>query len=76
MFFFSVFNALFVLIVFMLTLHKDTLYINWPLGIRENITITQYDEVRFSCQVMRKNSVITNYKARPTVSPVANIVFT
>ncbi len=44
-FFFSVFNALFVLIIFMLTLHKDTLYINWPLGVRENITYTEDDQI-------------------------------
>ena len=45
-FFFSVFNALFVLIVFMLTLHKDTLYIDWPFGARQNITyIEETDEV-------------------------------
>ena len=40
-FFFSVFNALFVLIVFMLTLHKDTLHIDWPFGVKENITYTE-----------------------------------
>jgi hypothetical protein len=45
-FFFSVFNALFVLIVFMLTLHKDTLHIDWPFGIKENITITEDEQVR------------------------------
>lgn len=44
-FFFSMFNALFVLIVFMLTLHKDTLYIEWPFGVRENITITEDEQV-------------------------------
>jgi chitin synthase len=44
-FFFSVFNALFVLIVFMLTLHKDTLHIDWPFGIKENITITEDEQV-------------------------------
>ena len=44
-FFFSVFNALFVLIVFMLTLHKDTLHIDWPFGVKENITITEDDQV-------------------------------
>ncbi|XP_050718358.1 chitin synthase chs-2-like isoform X3 [Eriocheir sinensis] len=39
--FFSFFmlNALFVLIVFLLQLNKDELHIDWPLGIRENITI-------------------------------------
>jgi len=40
-FFFCVFNALFVLIVFMLTLHKDTLYIDWPFGVKENITVLE-----------------------------------
>ncbi len=44
-FFFSMFNALFVLIVFMLTLHKDTLHIDWPFGIKENITITEDEQV-------------------------------
>ena len=46
-FFFSVFNALFVLIVFMLTLHKDTLHIDWPFGVKENITITEDEQVQF-----------------------------
>ena len=44
-FFFSMFNALFVLIVFMLTLHKDTLYIEWPFGVKENITYTEDEHV-------------------------------
>lgn len=44
-FFFSVFNALFVLIVFMLTLHKDTLHIDWPWGVKENTTITEDERV-------------------------------
>ena len=38
-FFFLVFNALFVLIVFMLTLHKDELHIDWPWGVKENVTV-------------------------------------
>ncbi|MPC46765.1 hypothetical protein E2C01_040491 [Portunus trituberculatus] len=36
---FFMLNALFVLIVFLLQLNKDDLHIDWPLGIRENITI-------------------------------------
>merc|ERR1719481_2273421 len=32
-FFFAMFNALFVLIVFMLTLNKDILHIDWPFGV-------------------------------------------
>ena len=44
-FYFAMFNALFVLIVFMLTLNKDVLHIDWPFGIKENITITEANEV-------------------------------
>lgn len=35
-------NALFVLIVFLLQLNKDSLHVKWPLGVKTNIT---YDEV-------------------------------
>ena len=45
-FYFAMFNALFVLIVFMLTLNKDVLHIDWPFGIKENITITEDNQVR------------------------------
>lgn len=34
-------NALFVLIVFLLQLNKDKIHVNWPLGVKTNIT---YDE--------------------------------
>merc|ERR1719334_2465847 len=44
-FFFAMFNALFVLIVFMLTLNKDILHIDWPFGVKENITITEDSQV-------------------------------
>ena len=32
------FNALFILIVFLLQLNKDALNVEWPLGIKTNIT--------------------------------------
>ncbi|GAB6026180.1 hypothetical protein CHUAL_012391 [Chamberlinius hualienensis] len=35
---FFMFNALFILIVFLLQLNKDNLFLNWPLGARTNIT--------------------------------------
>lgn len=35
---FFMFNALFVLVVFLLQLNKDQIHIDWPLGIRTNIT--------------------------------------
>uniref|UniRef100_A0AAR5P4N2 chitin synthase n=1 Tax=Dendroctonus ponderosae TaxID=77166 RepID=A0AAR5P4N2_DENPD len=38
---FFMLNALFVLIVFLLTLKKDNLHIKWPFGVKTNIT---YDE--------------------------------
>ena len=47
-FFFAMFNALFVLIVFMLTLNKDILHIDWPFGVKTNITITDDNQVYFS----------------------------
>ena len=47
------FNALFVLIVFMLTLNKDILHIDWPFGVKTNITITDDNQVYFfiSCLI-------------------------
>ena len=35
-------NALFVLIVFLLQLNKDSLHVKWPISARINVT---YDEV-------------------------------
>merc|ERR1719186_1692707 len=40
-FHFAMGNTLFVIIVFLLTLNKDKIYINWPFGIKENITIDE-----------------------------------
>merc|ERR1719239_462549 len=38
---FGMMNAVFVLIVFLLTLNKDKIYLDWPFGIKENITINE-----------------------------------
>lgn len=35
---FTMMNSIFVVIVFFLQLNKDTIHINWPLGIKTNIT--------------------------------------
>jgi len=35
---FAMVNAIFVLIVFLLTLNKDKIYLVWPWGVKENIT--------------------------------------
>ena len=40
-FFFYLLNAFFVLIVFLLTLNKDRIFIEWPLGIKENIIFVE-----------------------------------
>ena len=36
---FFMLNALFILVVFLLQLNKDQLHVNWPLGIKLNVTI-------------------------------------
>ena len=58
-FFFAMFNALFVLIVFMLTLNKDILHIDWPFGVKTNITIT--DDNQVSCDYDHVESNICMY---------------
>lgn len=41
------FNALFILIVFLLQLNKGALHVDWPLGVKTNITyIEETSEVR------------------------------
>ena len=40
-------NALFILVVFLLQLNKDILHVEWPFGVRENITfIPETNEIR------------------------------
>ena len=70
-FFFSVFNALFVLIVFMLTLHKDTLHIDWPFGIKENITITKDEQVKNGGDRGAVGSVVTSVTEVSSANPEA-----
>lgn len=36
---FFMFNALFVLVVFLLQLNKDQIHVKWPLGVRTNLTV-------------------------------------
>lgn len=38
---FVMFNALFILIVFLLQLNKDQLHVIWPLGVKTNITYVE-----------------------------------
>lgn len=43
-------NALFVLIVFLLQLNKDSLHVKWPISARINVT---YDEVTQEVKFVR-----------------------
>lgn len=38
---FTMMNAIFVLIVFLLQLNKDVIHIEWPLGVKTNITFVE-----------------------------------
>ena len=40
-FIFFMCNALYCLIVFLLQLNKDNLHVNWPLGVKYNITLIE-----------------------------------
>ncbi|KAK9707881.1 hypothetical protein QE152_g27556 [Popillia japonica] len=48
---FFMMNALFVLIVFLLTLKKDYLHIKWPFGVKTNIT---YDDATQEARIARE----------------------
>ncbi|XP_043525699.1 chitin synthase chs-2 isoform X4 [Frieseomelitta varia] len=51
---FFMFNALFVLIVFLLQLNKDQLHVVWPLGVRTNITyIEETSEVHVTKEYLQ-----------------------
>nr|ACD10533.1 chitin synthase 1b [Ectropis obliqua] len=51
---FVMFNALFILIVFLLQLNKDQLHVDWPLGIKTNITyIEETGEVLISKEYLQ-----------------------
>ncbi|XP_046961040.1 chitin synthase chs-2 isoform X5 [Vanessa cardui] len=51
---FVMFNALFILIVFLLQLNKDQLHVIWPLGVKTNITyIEETGEVLISKEYLQ-----------------------
>jgi len=51
---FMMMNAIFVIIVFLLQLNKDKIHINWPLGIKTNITYDQTtDEIHISKEYLQ-----------------------
>ncbi|RWS20410.1 Chitin synthase 4-like protein [Leptotrombidium deliense] len=55
---FFMLNALFVLIVFLLQLNKDILHIDWPFGIRENITfVPETNEIRIEKEYLEMEPI-------------------
>ncbi|GFR07091.1 chitin synthase chs-2 [Trichonephila clavata] len=51
---FFMFNALFILIVFLMQLNKDLLHWDWPLGVKTNITyIPETSEVRIDKEYLQ-----------------------
>ncbi|XP_076028581.1 hyaluronan synthase-like protein kkv [Oratosquilla oratoria] len=51
---FSMINAIFVLIVFLLQLNKDKIHIDWPLGVKTNITfVEETNEVHISKEYLQ-----------------------
>jgi chitin synthase len=52
-FMFGFFNALYVLVVFMLTLPGNELYTDWPFGANDNITITEDEQVIITAKLMK-----------------------
>lgn len=49
---FLMFNALFVLGVFLLQLNKDQIHVKWPLGVRTNITFVEETSEVFKWSLM------------------------
>lgn len=57
-FLFVMSNALFILVVFLLQLNKDILHIDWPFGIRENITfIPDTNEIRIDKEYLEMEPI-------------------
>lgn len=51
---FFMFNALFILIVFLLQLNKENLHIDWPFGVKTNITyIEETSEIRIQKEYLQ-----------------------
>ena len=61
-------NALFVLIVFLLQLNKDSIHVKWPLGVKTNIT---YDE---STQEVKFNGTLKTLQIATKFIPIISYV--
>lgn len=55
---FFMLNALFILVVFLLQLNKDILHVDWPFGVRENITfIPETNEIRIEKEYLEMEPI-------------------
>lgn len=55
---FFMLNALFVLVVLLLQLNKDVLHVDWPFGVRENITfVPETNEIRIEKEYLEMEPI-------------------
>jgi len=55
---FFMLNALFILVVFILQLNKDILHVDWPYGVKENITfIPETNEIRIDKEYLEMEPI-------------------
>lgn len=43
MFTFFILNALYVTVIFLMTLEKDKVHLNWPLGVQYNVSYEYFE---------------------------------
>ena len=55
---FFMLNALFVLVVFLLQLNKDILHVDWPFGVKENITfVPETNEIKIEKEYLEMEPI-------------------
>lgn len=55
---FMMLNALFVLVVFLLQLNKDILHVDWPFGVKENITfVPETNEIKIEKEYLEMEPI-------------------
>jgi chitin synthase len=62
---FFILNALYVTIIFLMTLEKDKVHLNWPLGVQYNVSYEYFESP--SWPTVRKQSII------PIISTISSI---
>ena len=55
---FFMLNALFILVVFLLQLNKDILHVDWPFGVKENITfVPETNEIKIEKEYLEMEPI-------------------